>query len=147
MMQRPSKIQAFLIVLGGMLGAYVWVRFFTLWAIYDTPLLRLAAGSEGGFFLVSLFSLCLFSFLTAALFIAVLYAFYRHCFKVAAIIFGLAFFLSFAVSALIGGDTTSLISLSPLWWFIAFFIVCAFVLGKFTMPNNSLKRTAAGQLR
>lgn len=134
MTRNPSKTQTFFIVLSGIAATYVWVWLLTVWAICDTPLLKLGAGSEGGFFLVSLVSLLLFSFLTAALFTAGLYSFSSRCFNVAAIIFGVTFLLYLAGPALLSGVAISQLFSEPLLCFIAFFAACSFFAGRVSHP-------------
>ena len=125
MMRKPSKTQTLFTVLSGIAATYVWVWLFTAWAIYDTPIVKLGAGSEAGFFLASLASLSLFSFLVAALFTAGLYSFNRKCFSVAAIIFGVTFVSYISASAMMGGIGISHLWSEPISCFIVFFAACA----------------------
>jgi hypothetical protein len=126
MTTRPSATQVFALLAGGALTACAYTYLFALWGIADKPLVRLFASSEGGFFLASLFSLCLFSLLVAALLTFVLSQLCGRYFNVAVTIFGIAFTISWFVLALIRGVPVMPAS-SSLVSFIALFAICTFL--------------------
>jgi hypothetical protein len=131
MMNRPSTKRAFLLIVTGMLSAYLWLWLFGLWAIYDTPLLKLSLSIGLGASITTLISSSLFAFLTAALFTVPLRLFCRDSFPVSATIFVAAFLLAFLVSAFVGGQVASLFSFSTLWLFVLLFTACAFLATRF----------------
>ena len=124
MTNRPSAIQTLALAVVGALSACVYVRLLALWGIADRPFVRLAGGTEGGFFLASLSSLCLFSFLVAAVLVFFLSRLCGRYFNIAAVILCVAFTVSWLVLAITGDtaaapDSTSLVS------FVALFAVSA----------------------
>lgn len=115
-----------LLVVGGVIAAWLWVWLFGLWAAYDTPLLKLglrsgfAASRMGGI------SIALFASLSAVLFALPLWLSSRRSFLASAAVSILAFFLCFVVPALLERDGISfLVSFTALWLFILFFSLVA----------------------
>ncbi len=131
MMNRPSTRRAFLLIVIGTLSTYLWLWLFGLWAIYDTPLVKLGLSIGLGVWIITYISLSLFALLTAALFTVSLRLFCRDSFPISATIFGATFLLAFLVSALLGSDVASFFSFSALWLFILLFTACAFLATRF----------------
>ncbi len=140
MANRPSLVQALFLAAGGAVSALAYVYMFTLWGIVDRPLVSLGAGSEGGFFIASLFSLCLFSLLAAAVFASVLRLLCGSYLNAAATIFGAVFIASWLGAAIAVSVPPSVASLVS---FVAFFGCCMLWRSDTAMSNYSLKRTAA----
>jgi len=124
MPNRPSLIQTLALAIAGVLSAYVYIRLFEFWGVADRPFVRLAGGAEGGFFLASLFSLCLFSFLVAAILIFFLSRVCGSYFNFAAVTLCAAFTVCWLVLAVTGG-TAVVPGLVPLLSFVALFALSA----------------------
>jgi len=124
MANRPSAIQTLTLVVVGALSAYAYVRLLVLWGVADRSFVRLAGSTEGGFFLTSFFSLCLFSFLVATVLVFLLSRLCGRYFNIAAAVLVVAFVVSWLVLAVIGGtsDSISLVSFVTLFAVSAFFV-------------------------
>jgi len=131
MMNRPSTKRAFLLIVAAVLSTYLWLWLLGLWAVYDTPLLKLGLRIGLGVWITTHISLSLFALLTAALFTVPLRLFCRDSFFVSATIFVGAFLLAFLVSAFVGGEVAAFFSFSALWLFVLLFTACAFLATRF----------------
>src|SRR5450755_4652445 len=60
--------QSLLLVVGGVVAAELWVALFGLWAIFDTPLLKLGVGAGLGVSAAAYISMCLFALGSATMF-------------------------------------------------------------------------------
>jgi hypothetical protein len=131
MMNRPSTKRAFLLIVTGTLSTYLWLWLFGLWAIYDTPLLRLGFSIGLGVWTTTYISLSLFALFTAALFTVPLRLLCQDSFPISATIFGATFLLAFLVSALLSADIASFFSFSALWLFVLLFTASTFLAARF----------------
>ena len=117
--------QSVLAVAGGIAAAWVWVALFGLWAVYDTPLVKLGFTLGFGVPTVTWASLSLFALVSAIAFTLSLWLIFRQKFLAAAIVFIVAFLGAFIIPALFDSEPIALLaSLSNLWVFVIFFGLC-----------------------
>src|ERR1700676_1254784 len=94
----PMK-QLVVVLAIGILAAWLWVWLLGLWAVYDTPLLKLGLAARLGIRGIRLISLSLFALISALMFTVPLWLFFKHQLLPAAAVFVTAFLLCFVVPA------------------------------------------------
>ena len=126
------KTQILALVAGGVLGAWLWVSLFGLWAVYDTPLLNLGFAAGLGISSTSFISLSLFAFVSAVFFTLPLWLFFKHRLLAAFSVFVAAFLLSFVVPAAFDGNGVALLApFTGVWLFLLCFGLCVTIISRF----------------
>jgi hypothetical protein len=117
--------QVCLLLVGGIVAAELWVMLFGLWAVFDTPLLKLCFRAGLSASVAASISLTLFASASAVVFTVLLRLFFHRGFLMAAALFITAFLACFVVSAAFTDEPLSLLaSLSNVWVFSLLFGVC-----------------------
>ncbi|ADE11347.1 hypothetical protein Slit_1109 [Sideroxydans lithotrophicus ES-1] len=130
-MRNLSAKRIVVLIFCGVIAAWLWVWLLGLWAVYDTPLLKL--GLLSGFTALSIgdISMALFALSTAGLFTALLCLWSRRSLLPSAVVSALAFSLVFLVPALLDTDGISFLSsFTALWLFVVFFGLCVLLASK-----------------
>jgi hypothetical protein len=132
MAQMLPKSQILVLIVTGVLGAWLWVSLFSLWAVYDTPLLKLGFAVGLGVSPTSFLSLTLFALVSTAFFTLPLWLLFKRRLVVAASVFGAAFVLTFVVPVAFDGNRIALLaSLTGMWLFLLCFGVCVTIISRF----------------
>ncbi len=130
-MHKPSTKQTFLLIVSGIFSAWLWVWLFGLWAVYDTPLLKLGYSLGLSVPVVTGVSLSLFAFLSAVLFTVPLWLLASRNFYISAVVFCTAFLLAFSIPSIVsGGGVSYLASFTTLWLFVLFFGLCVLLISR-----------------
>jgi hypothetical protein len=130
-MRDLSTKRIVVLIFTGVIAAWLWVWLLGLWAVYDTPLLKLGLHSGLTASSIGEISMALFALSTAALFTALLWLWSPRILLPSAIVSALAFSLVFLVPALLDGDGISFLSsFTALWLFLVFFGLCVLLAPK-----------------
>lgn len=130
-MQRPTTKQTILLIVSGVFYAWFWVWLLGLWAVYDTPLLKLGYSLGIGATVATGASSSIFAFLSAALCAVPLRLAVSRSLYISAVIFAATFLLVFIVPSIVNGEGISSFTLfTTVWLFILFFGLCIFLVGR-----------------
>lgn len=117
--------QLVILVIVGLIAAWLWAALFGLWAVFDTPILKVGFSLGIRPSIVVFASMSIFAIVSALAFTVPLRWLFPHSFTSAATVFIVAFLAAFVLPAVFSDEPVSLLaSLGGVWLFLGFFALC-----------------------